>query len=239
MRNSYLKYFFNKRGKELTYLILNKINKLEVCDIDGCNKFKMFSVSSNSYSRGCCKSHTCILNHHGWNNKSKEKLLLSLETHYSPIDKAALLKRNLKHSKTKTEKNKDLNYVKMVNKKRERTCINRYGVNNISKLQSVKKKKEESFYKHFGVSNYFKVLTQDKSHINRVREINEQNGRWLTYDQLEDKREYEIKVRRLTEKQNLESLENFHLRGPVDKNGWHLDHIYSIFDGLKTIYQFI
>lgn len=34
-------------------------------------------------------------------------------------------------------------------------CINKYGVDNISKLESIKKKKEQTFIKHFGTKNNF------------------------------------------------------------------------------------
>jgi hypothetical protein len=114
--------------------------------------------------------------------------------------------------------------------KTKKTNLEKYGCENVSANKEIQKKKAETFKKNNGVDNISQLLkTQDK-----IRETMLKTGRWISEKDRDDKLLYEFKVRKLTEKQNIKILENYELRGPVEKDGWHLDHIYSIYDGFKN-----
>ena len=110
------------------------------------------------------------------------------------------------------------------------TNLEKYGVENISQLNCIKQQKLKTLFSNYGVTNvrYLK-RTQET-----IRRTNELSGRWLPYSELDSRKEYELKVRRLSEKQEIQELEFFKLRGPVEKDGYHLDHVYSIADGFKN-----
>lgn len=105
-----------------------------------------------------------------------------------------------------------------------------YGVDNISQLKKIKIRKQETFFKNYGVANISQL-----PHIQRkIRETNERRGYWLRASDRGCYELYSMQVRNLTKIQDIQSLENYNLRGPVHKNGYHLDHIYSISDGFKN-----
>jgi hypothetical protein len=45
---------------------------------------------------------------------------------------------------------------------------------------------------------------------------------------------YKSKVYAITNRQPLNSLENIEKRGPIEKDGWHIDHRYSIHQGFQN-----
>jgi hypothetical protein len=114
--------------------------------------------------------------------------------------------------------------------KTSKTNLERYGVRNVSECKTVQIKKHKTFKNNYGVDN----ISQLPYVQNKIRKTNENNGRWTPLEKLEDKRYYEILVRKYTEKQNIKLLKNNVLRGPVENNGYHLDHIYSISEGFKN-----
>lgn len=121
-----------------------------------------------------------------------------------------------------------------INKQRKfrthKTNNKRYGVDNISQLEKIKIRKQKTFVKNYGVENISQL-----HHIrSKIRETNERRGRWLRDSDRTCYELYNISVRKLTEKQDIQSLENYNLRGSVHKKGYHLDHIYSISDGFKN-----
>lgn len=60
------------------------------------------------------------------------------------------------------------NFSKNNRKKANITCLERYGVENVSQIEDVKKKKRETSFKNYGVSNY----TKTEEYINEMK-----NGR--------------------------------------------------------------
>lgn len=74
--------------------------------------------------------------------------------------------------------------LKISGNKYKKTCMVKYGVDNISKVNEIKKKKEETFFKNYGVNNIFKnnefkkwilennfawSVPTEEENINRVR----------------------------------------------------------------------
>lgn len=114
--------------------------------------------------------------------------------------------------------------------KTTKTNLEKYGVKNVSECKDVQIKKFKTFKNNYGCKN----ISQLKYVQNKIRATNEKNGRWVPYNQLSDKKYYEQLIRKQTEKQNIKTLKNSNLRGPVEKNGYHLDHIYSISEGFKN-----
>lgn len=111
-----------------------------------------------------------------------------------------------------------------------KTNLQSYGTKNVSDSKIIKRKKKETFKKNYGVDNISQLQwVQDK-----IRKTMELSGRWIKEHERNDKNLYEIKVRKQSAKQPIHTLSNYKLRGPVEKNGWHLDHIYSVSEGFKN-----
>jgi hypothetical protein len=76
-----------------------------------------------------------------------------------------------------------------------------------------------------------------KSRCLKQRESMEQLGYWLPLASLPAATKYRSEVHRITMKQPLNSLSNFHKRGPSTSfisDNHHIDHIYSVSDGFKN-----
>lgn len=68
----------------------------------------------------------------------------------------------------------------------------------------------------------------------RTRITNIKNGKWFNTEESNLFKQYTRRVWSETRKNNLALLENFELRARSGENAYHLDHIYSIFDGFKN-----
>ena len=68
----------------------------------------------------------------------------------------------------------------------------------------------------------------------QMRKTFESSGRWVKLEDIDEFEKYLREVRSLSERQPLHLLENFELRGHVSKDGFHLDHKFSIYDGFKN-----
>jgi hypothetical protein len=66
----------------------------------------------------------------------------------------------------------------------------------------------------------------------KIRITNERNGNWITEEQVKDFKDYTKLVWRYTNQNDLNILENIEKRAHT-KEGYHLDHRYSIFQGFK------
>ena len=60
------------------------------------------------------------------------------------------------------------------------------------------------------------------------------NGRYTSPENRTAFENYKKEVWKYTNRQDLKSLHNFEKRGHISKNGWHLDHKISIFEGFKN-----
>lgn len=120
--------------------------------------------------------------------------------------------------------------LKQRSKRTKTTNILRYGVENVSSNKNIQKIKQQTFESNYSVKNISQLGSTQK----KIRETNESKGRWVSLEQLGDKQYYERLVRKQTESLNLMELENFNLRGPVERDGWHLDHIFSVSEGFKN-----
>lgn len=126
--------------------------------------------------------------------------------------------------------------------RRKEGMIRNHGVDHNMKLQICLEKRVETFNKNYGVNHPAKSELEKKKRNIKIpesqskrRATNEKSGAWV---KLEDKSKKEIYYRTVwyfTNKNNLNLLENYHLRNHSSiKNSYSLDHKYSISEGFKN-----
>lgn len=114
-------------------------------------------------------------------------------------------------------------FTEILNTTRVDTYLEIYGETHPMKNDTIKEKMVNS------------SLIKDESGLNshdRRRLTNEVNGYWITEDQVQNFKDYRKLVWRYTNQNDLSILENIELRAHT-KEGYHLDHKYSIFQGYK------
>lgn len=102
----------------------------------------------------------------------------------------------------------------------------KYGVENARYIEGVTGKIQETFMEKYGVKNSIDLpgvrekglITRKENYLERIKD-------------LDDLELYYKMVWYFTNQNNLETMENYNLRGPVEKDGYHLDHKFSIITG--------
>lgn len=107
------------------------------------------------------------------------------------------------------------------------TCLKKYGVEYFTQSDVYLEKAKETYREKYDSDFYM------SSELRRKRE--EESGRWLADEQKSDYRRYSESVWRTTNKQDLETLENYDKRGRLDisPGAYHLDHKFSIKKGFE------
>ena len=225
------KLYFNLLGQELKYCVIYDIKDKPKCEIcgDDCH----FSLTKNTYAKGCNINHIMMLENHKWSQESKDKMINSLNE-----TRQLKLLENPNYFKDIGKKVSDglakltTEEKEIAHQKRTITNILKYNVPNVSQNEEIKQKKKETLYINYNVSTVWKLQYV----IDKTREANIANGRWLSDDEKSFAHLYYEKVWRFTNKQNLESLANITKRGRLDlnENAHHLDHKFSIKEGFKN-----
>jgi len=126
-----------------------------------------------------------------------------------------------------------------VKDKIKETCIERYGSANHMLNDAVKAKHTKS--NAIAVINKLNDIDENGNNAfqragvkgnDKRRETNENNGNWITEDQVENFKDYAKLVWRYTRANDLSVLENIENRG-TKTTDYHLDHRYSIFQGFR------
>ena len=155
--------------------------------------------------------------------------------------KQTLLKNHGVTSTWKLQKTKDT--IRKTNlKKYDETCyfktdefkeklknhnIEKYGVENYFNSEDYKVKSKEASLKKYNSEYYL------SSELRKQREI--ESGHWISDEDRTEYELYRLNVWRITNKQDLESLEDFDKRGRIDLNSdaYHIDHKFSIREGFE------
>lgn len=111
--------------------------------------------------------------------------------------------------------------------KYKETCLKKYGVEFFTQSSVYLEKAKETYREKYDSDFYM------SSELRRKRE--EESGRWLADEQKSDYERYSESVWRFTNRQDLETLENYDKRGRLDEdeNAYHLDHKFSIKKGFE------
>lgn len=111
--------------------------------------------------------------------------------------------------------------------KYKETCLKKYGVEFFTQSDVYLEKAKETYREKYDSDFYM------SSEIRRQKEI--ESGRWLADEQKSDYERYSESVWRFTNRQDLETLENYDKRGRLDEdeNAFHLDHKFSIKKGFE------
>jgi len=120
------------------------------------------------------------------------------------------------------------NFIPALKEKRVSTYLERFGEMHPMKNKQVLEKMKNTNLEKYGVP----FVSSNKMIKSKIRKINEQNGNWITEEQVKNFRDYTKLVWRYTNQNDLTVLENFDKRAHT-KEGYHLDHKYSIFQGFK------
>jgi hypothetical protein len=154
------------------------------------------------------------------------------------------------------------NNDKEVIEKREHTCIEKYGGKTSFSSQTIQEKIKDVIEDKYGVRNisYLQEIKDKISKINKEictseemkkrrhkvdengltsiekqKNTNILSGMWISDTEKTESQLYYKKVWKITNSQDLNSLENFNKRGRVDlrDDAHHLDHKFSIYEGFK------
>ena len=114
---------------------------------------------------------------------------------------------------------------------RKEGMLKKYGVEHNMKLKKCLDKRKEAYMKKYGVEHPLK----NNDIKRKIRKLNENNKIWLPIEKVNDYELYKRSLRKFTEKQNLQQLKNYNLRGhSKNLNSHHLDHKFSIHSGFKN-----
>jgi hypothetical protein len=119
-------------------------------------------------------------------------------------------------------------FIPTLNEKRIQTYLAIYGETHPMKNKDILEKMKETNEKKYGVP----FVSQLNSVQAKIRTTNERNGNWITEEQVKSFRDYSRLVWRYTNQNDLSVLENIEKRAHT-KEGYHLDHKYSIYQGFK------
>ena len=154
------------------------------------------------------------------------------------------------------------NYDPAIKEKRKETCIERYGAENTFSSKEFQESLKDIIEEKYGVRNIsylqetkdkiseklsiictteemvcrrYKVDQDGKTSIQKQKETNILNGIWVADEEKTDLDIYRRNVWKVTNKQDLSTLENIERRGHInfDSDAYHLNHKFSIIEGFK------
>lgn len=134
---------------------------------------------------------------------------------------------------------------KEIMNKVNQTNLEKYGVKWSFQSENNKTKSKATWLLNYGchvscaeeIKEKIKLskLIVDENGLNswdRARATNENRGKWMPLEEWSEFKLYSSSVWKITNQQNLNSLENFEKRGR-NSGEYHIDHKYSIFQGFK------
>ncbi len=150
------KLYFNLLGQELKYCVIYDIKDKPKCEIcgDDCH----FSLTKNTYAKGCNIIHIMMLENHKWSQESKDKMINSLNE-----TRQLKLLENPNYFKDIGKKVSDglakltTEEKEIAHQKRTITNILKYNVPNVSQNEEIKQKKKETLYINYNVSTVWKL----------------------------------------------------------------------------------
>ncbi len=110
--------------------------------------------------------------------------------------------------------------------KEKQNNILKYGVDHPMKSLNIQNNYKSAIIKKYGVNNPFSSNEISK----KIHQTKIKNGSNILHT--DEYLNYKLRVKRVTNMQNLKTLKNYSLRGRT-KNDYHLDHKYSILKGFK------
>lgn len=204
----------NKITRKTLYNIIHDITESPKCEI--CGKDSIFRDYKRGYSPACSASCMTKIQFKNQEPMSKERKELMVSR-----VKATKLERYGDENYNNSENNKRV-WTEEQKEKSKKTCLKRYGVENISQLETIKDKKKKTTISKYG--KLWPNIDQKK-----VRKIMEMKGRWIPLSEKEDFLIYRQIVDKLTLRIS-KNIKNIELRG-VHK--YHIDHRYSVYQGFK------
>ena len=193
--------------------------------------------------------------------EAKEKRKKTLLERYGTTDifkinnghEKALSKEGREKAKQTLLKNHGVTSTRKLQKTKDtikKTNLEKYGETSYSKTDEFKEKLKNHNIEKYGVENYFnsedyKIKSKEaslkkynseyylSSELRKQREI--ESGHWISDEDRTEYELYRLNVWRITNKQDLESLEDFDKRGRIDldSDAYHIDHKFSIREGFE------
>lgn len=161
--------------------------------------------------------------------EGREKAKQTLLKNHSVTSTWKLQKTKDTIKKTNLEKYGETCYFKTDEFKEKLKVYNieKYGVENYFNSEDYKIKSKEASLKKYNSEYYL------SSELRKQREI--ESGHWISDEDRTEYELYRLNVWRITNKQDLESLEDFDKRGRIDLNSdaYHIDHKFSIREGFE------
>lgn len=138
---------------EAAYLFYHNLEERPVCP--ECGSFTTFRGFTKGYSRFCGSS--CA----GKNKETLEKHIISLKKHFGDNYSEVIVEKG---ARTKIERYGSVSYNNK--EKYKQTCLERYGVDNPTKLETIKSKTRKTCLKKYGVE----YVTQSSEYKSKMRE---------------------------------------------------------------------
>lgn len=204
---------------EALYIAKNDINKEVLCD---CGKRTNFISITNGYSKFCSvKCQRDNINSHkkiGYVNKSKDEIKIIIknivpDNYHRNNNEVMAFYGNIPKITNNVSKNI---YLFMNNMIEEPKCL------------CDKPRK----YLSYG-QGYRSTCSSQKCRVQNYRNIQEEAGKWVKKEDLDDYILYARQVAKVTESQELSILENFDKRGR-GYGYYNVDHKYSKIQGFKN-----
>ena len=185
-----------------------------------CGNKTIFKSLKWGFKKYCC--NTCAVK----NTLNLEKQKETMIKKYG-VDNALKLEKTKILCQTKEAKEKRVASVKI-------TSLERYGVECVLSLKEFRndhKRDYDDIVRKFKITNIERYGVECPLHRKERREYFISNGLWISDEDLPDYEFYKRVVWKITNKQNIKTLDNINKRG---RNSYHLDHRYSIFEGFKN-----
>lgn len=180
-----------------------------------------------------------------FNNMDKNKETCLEKYGYDNVFKIPEIKEKIDSTKLDKYGTIHVTQNKEIMNKVNQTNLEKYGVKWSFQSENNKSKSKATWLLNYGchvscaeeIKEKIKLskLIVDENGLNswdRARTTNENKGKWMLLEEWSEFKLYSSSVWKITNQQNLNSLENFEKRGR-NSGEYHIDHKYSIFQGFK------
>lgn len=162
-----------------------------------------------------------------FNNPEKIKQTCLEKYGYDNVFKVPDIKEKIDSTKLEKYGTVHVTQNEEIMNKVKQTNLNKYGVEWTFQSENNKSKSKATWLLNYGC--HVSCADEIKE---KIRTTNENSGQWLPLSEWPAFKLYSSDVWKITQQQNLKSLENFDKRGR-NSGEYHIDHKYSIFQGFK------
>jgi len=201
---------------EYMFFLRNDMNLVNsICE---CGAKKKFQNAAKPYCDYCVHCSSAL----AMSSEVRSRIAAKVSEYNQSLSEEDFARRTEVHRKT--IENESIEYKETKKTAKRETMIK---VHSNATPEQVRQRKAN-------IKLAFDNLTPEQKQAikDKIRKTNENNGNWITEDQVENFKDYSRLVWRYTNANDLSVLENIENRG-MAPDEYHLDHRYSIFQGFR------